>query len=88
MSRYQAQGFDAYIERADIPEKGGVWYRVRLGRFSSREIAAQQAAALQDMLQAGLWIATRCRQALLPVAASWEMVLLSLSKSRIFSLTS
>src|SRR5262245_12734913 len=58
-NRYQGQGFNAYIQRVMIPEKGGVWYRVRLGRFSSREIAARQAEAVQDMLQAGYWIATR-----------------------------
>ena len=57
MQRYQAQGFDAYIQRVDIPEKGGVWHRVRLGRFPTAEVAAQQAEALQDMLQAGYWIA-------------------------------
>lgn len=59
MNRYREQGFDAYIQRANIPEKGGVWHRVRLGRFSTREIAARQAEAVQDMLQAGFWIATR-----------------------------
>ncbi|MGH7494064.1 MAG: SPOR domain-containing protein [bacterium] len=59
MGRYQEQGFDAYIQRVNIPEKGGIWYRVRLGRFSTREIAARQAEAVEDMLQAGYWIATR-----------------------------
>lgn len=59
MRRYQEQGFDAYIQRVYIPEKGGVWHRVRIGRFPTREVAAQQAEAVQDMLQAGYWIATR-----------------------------
>lgn len=59
MKRYQDQGFEAYVQRAYIPEKGGVWHRVRIGRFSTREMAAQQAEAVQDMLQAGFWIATR-----------------------------
>jgi cell division protein FtsN len=57
--RYQAQGFEASIQRVYLPEKGGVWHRVRIGRFSTREMAAQQAEAVQDMLQAGYWIVTR-----------------------------
>ncbi len=59
LQRYQDRGFDAYIQRVHIPEKGGVWHRVRLGRFSSRETATEQAEALQEMLQAGYWISTR-----------------------------
>ena len=59
MKRFQEQGFEAYIQRVYIPEKGGVWHRVRIGRFASRELAAQQADAVQDMLQTGFWIATR-----------------------------
>jgi len=57
--RYADQGFEAYIQRVDLPEKGGVWHRVRIGHFSSAELATGQAEALQDMLQAGYWIATR-----------------------------
>lgn len=59
MNRYLKEGFEAYIQRVYLPEKGGVWHRVRIGRFSTFESAAQHAEMIGDMLQDGYWIATR-----------------------------
>jgi cell division septation protein DedD len=42
----KAAGFDAYLMRADLGNRG-VWYRVRVGRFASREEARQTAAKLR-----------------------------------------
>lgn len=33
--KLKAQGFDAFIVQANIPQKGGIWYRVRVGYFDS-----------------------------------------------------
>ena len=54
--RYKAQGFDAYVQTADIPSKGGTWHRVRVGRFATKEEAEQLTQELQGMLEAGYWI--------------------------------
>lgn len=43
--RFSNQGFNAYIERADLGEKG-IWYRVKIGMFGSREEAQKEQEAL------------------------------------------
>lgn len=42
-----AAGFEAYVVRADLGARG-VWYRVRVGRFESREDARKTAAKLRS----------------------------------------
>ncbi|NIP40419.1 MAG: hypothetical protein GTN39_02770, partial [Candidatus Aenigmarchaeota archaeon] len=32
----EEKGYEAFIEKTDIPQKG-IWYRVFVGRFSTRE---------------------------------------------------
>ena len=39
-------GFDAYVARADLGARG-VWYRVRVGRYASREEAQRAVAKLR-----------------------------------------
>jgi len=41
------KGFEPFIEKADIPKKG-TWYRVAVGRFSSRGEALHFAQALRE----------------------------------------
>ncbi|MDZ7343921.1 MAG: SPOR domain-containing protein [candidate division KSB1 bacterium] len=59
--RYRAQGFNAYIQEAYIPEKDGTWYRVRVGRFTTKADAEQMAAQLAGLLESGFWV-DRMRQ--------------------------
>jgi len=54
--RFQRAGYSAFVERANIPAKGGAWYRVRVGQFNTREEAERQAADLEAQLDAGYWI--------------------------------
>ncbi len=42
-----AAGFEAYVVRADLGARG-VWYRVRVGRFESRDDARKTAAKLRS----------------------------------------
>jgi cell division septation protein DedD len=42
----KSAGFDAYVARADLGARG-VWYRVRVGRFASRDEAQKTAAKLR-----------------------------------------
>lgn len=60
-ARFQGQGHEVYIQRANIPEKGGIWYRVRVGRFATREEAQALADDLVYQLQSGFWL-DRVRQ--------------------------
>jgi cell division septation protein DedD len=39
--RLKNMGHDAFLVEAYLPQKGGMWYRVRIGSFSSREAAEQ-----------------------------------------------
>jgi hypothetical protein len=45
-------GFDAYVVRADLGKRG-VWYRVRVGRFATRDEARAAAAKLRGSGRAG-----------------------------------
>ena len=57
--KFQSEGFPAYVQQAYIPSKGGTWYRVRIGRFSSPEQAESLAQTLGDMLESDYWITRR-----------------------------
>lgn len=46
VSRLKRKGYDAFITRAAIPGKG-TWYRVRVGRYASRDEAQAVAATLK-----------------------------------------
>ena len=48
-NRCQKIGFDAYTEPADLKEKG-VWYRVLIGRFTTRELAEKEQEFMQRKL--------------------------------------
>lgn len=41
VQRLRNQGYNAFVLEAYLPEKGGTWYRVRIGSFQSREEAEQ-----------------------------------------------
>ena len=47
----KAGGFDAYVMRADLGTKG-IWYRVRVGRFNSREEAQREIGKLRSSAKA------------------------------------
>lgn len=47
----KAAGFDAYVMRADLGAKG-IWYRVRVGRFESREEAQREIGKLRSNAKA------------------------------------
>jgi cell division protein FtsN len=46
IDRLKNKGYNAFVTEANI--KGKVWYRVRVGRFASREEAAKAEAALKN----------------------------------------
>jgi cell division septation protein DedD len=46
IDRLKDKGYNAFVTEANI--KGKVWYRVRVGRFASREEAAKAEAALKN----------------------------------------
>lgn len=54
--RYLEKGFNAYIQEANIPSKGGMWYRVRVGRYATQDDAEQLASQLAGLLEAGFWV--------------------------------
>jgi cell division septation protein DedD len=54
--RYLARSFDAYVQEANVPSKGGTWYRVRVGRHATRGDARQLASRLTGMLESGFWL--------------------------------
>lgn len=60
-ARFQGQGHEVYVQRANIPEKGGIWYRVRVGQFATKEEAQVLADDLVYQLQSGFWL-DRVRQ--------------------------
>jgi len=55
--RFNAKGFTAYVQSADIPEKGGTWYRVRVGSYATNNEAQKMAAQLAGLLESGFWVA-------------------------------
>ena len=55
--KLQALGIDVYIQKAQIPEKGGVWYRLRVGNFYSKDDAlAFVRTRLSSVLEEPVWI--------------------------------
>jgi len=45
--KYIGSGLPAYVIMADIPEKGGVWYRVRIGEFKTVKEAEEFAKKIK-----------------------------------------
>ncbi len=39
VNRLRAQGFNAFLVEAYLPDKGGTWYRIRIGSFKSEQEA-------------------------------------------------
>jgi len=54
--RFREEGYDAYVQARDLPHKGGIWYRVRVGRFGTRIEAEQVANDLLNLLESGYWV--------------------------------
>lgn len=54
--RFNAKGFNAYVQSADLPELGGTWYRVRVGNFMTRNEARAMAEQLAELLESGYWL--------------------------------
>lgn len=54
--RFNAKGFETYIQSADLPELGGTWYRVRVGSFATRNDARAMAEQLAALLESGYWL--------------------------------
>jgi cell division septation protein DedD len=57
VDRLKNKGYNAFVTEANI--KGKVWYRVRVGRFRSREEAEKTEAALKTKENLGKAFATR-----------------------------
>jgi cell division protein FtsN len=49
VARLKAEGYDAFIERADLGKKG-VWYRVKVGRFKNRAEAEKLQQKIEKVL--------------------------------------
>lgn len=45
--KLKAKGFDAFMVEANVPERGGKWYRVRVGYFNSIEEAEEAQKKLK-----------------------------------------
>ncbi len=43
VKRLRGLGLDAFLTEAFLPEKGGTWYRVRIGNYKTREEAEQNS---------------------------------------------
>ena len=52
--RYREVGLEAYVQKAEIPERG-TWYRVRVGSYPSLT-AAKEALAALNIADPGLWV--------------------------------
>ncbi len=48
--RFSNHGFNAYIERADLGEKG-IWYRVKIGMFNTKEAASKEQEVLNRKIK-------------------------------------
>jgi cell division protein FtsN len=57
VDRLKNKGYNAFVTEASV--KGKVWYRVRIGRFGSREEADKTVAALKSNEDLGKAFATR-----------------------------
>jgi cell division septation protein DedD len=57
VDRLKNKGYNAFVTEANV--KGKVWYRVRVGRFASREEAEKTVAALKSNEDLGKAFATR-----------------------------
>jgi cell division protein FtsN len=57
VDRLKNKGYNAFVTEGNV--KGKVWYRVRIGRFGSREEAEKTVAALKSSEDLGKAFATR-----------------------------
>lgn len=55
VQRIRAAGKDAYVDQTTI--NGTTWYRVRIGRYNTREEAENDARGFQLLLETGWWVA-------------------------------
>lgn len=53
--RIRNAGKDAYIDQTSI--NGVTWYRVRIGRYQTRQEAEEEARRFQLLLETGWWVA-------------------------------
>ncbi len=55
VAKLSQAGFPAYVETTTIG--GGTWYRVRVGRYQTRNEAGEQRDKFQKMLAGDIWVA-------------------------------
>lgn len=55
VERYRAMGLEAYVQQADLGEKG-VWYRVRVGRYPALSEAQEAARSLAGIDPDRTWV--------------------------------
>jgi hypothetical protein len=57
VSKWQERGYEnAYVVKHGNEERGDVWFRVRLGRFATMEMAEKFQALLREDYNAQSWI--------------------------------
>lgn len=56
--RFINRGYDAYIQRVYLADRNETWFRVRIGRFKSKQEGVQFAAELAELLESGYWLDT------------------------------
>lgn len=54
--RFRNHGYDAYVQEAYLADRGETWYRVRIGRFTTKEEGHQLANDLTQLLEDGYWL--------------------------------
>lgn len=54
--RFINQGYEAYVQKVDLADRNETWFRVRIGRFTTRQRGAQFAAKLSELLESGYWL--------------------------------
>lgn len=54
--RFINRGYDAYIQRAYLYDRNETWYRVRIGRFKTKEECLQLVDQLYQLLESGYWL--------------------------------
>lgn len=58
VSRMQAKGYDSFIERVDLGQRG-IWYRVKVGRFKNRAEAERVQKKIEKVLVTDSMVVTQ-----------------------------
>ncbi|MDZ7261661.1 MAG: SPOR domain-containing protein, partial [candidate division KSB1 bacterium] len=70
VERFKSQGYEAQIERSYSPSDGLTWYRVYIGRFSSRDQALAYAQQIAGVIGQSYWVGTVASEVEEPVPSS------------------